>query len=113
MKTQWTLRVRLCALALAGIALAGVGTPARADDSATARPVPAANSAGGPMGPGPWSSKSPTWSLYHGGSGSSDDTMLFHTSDQQPARQMPMTHLGPGPWSSKSPFSGVYVGGSL
>lgn len=68
MKTQWTVRVRLCALALAGIALARGGIPARADDSATARPVPAANSAGGPTGPGPWSSKSPFSGVYVGGS---------------------------------------------
>jgi len=113
MKTQWTLRVRLCALAAAGLALTGVSTAVRADDSATAQPLAAVSSAGTLMGPGLWSVKSPFWGQFQNGSsfngsGSSDKAMLFHTSDQQAVQQVPIQRLGPGPWSVKSPFSGSY-----
>ncbi len=113
MKTQGTTRVRLCALAAAGIALAGVSTPVRADASAAAHIVAAVRNAGSLMGPGPWSSKSPYWGLYQSGTSLSDNTMLFHTSDQQPVQQVPIQRLGPGPWSVKSPTSGTYQSGSF
>lgn len=118
MKTQGTLQVHLCALAAAGLALMGINTAVRADELVTSQPTAAVSSAGTLMGPGLWSNKSPFWVQFHSrsgsnGSGSSDNTTLFHSSDQQAVQQVPIQRLGPGPWSVKSPFSGTYQGGAF
>lgn len=108
MNIQWISRVRLCTLAAAGIALAGVSTAVRADDQVGTRPVTALNGWNGKMRPGLGSVKTPflvVKSAQPQGSGS-DDTLYFHTSTGQAAEQAPIQHLGPGPGSVKSPFSG-------
>jgi len=108
MKTQWTTRVRLCALAAAGMALAGVNAPALADSQQDRRPVTALNGWNGRMGPGVGSVKTPflVVEIAQPLNAGLDDTMYFHTSTGQPVQQVPTTRMGPGLWSSKSPFSG-------
>lgn len=110
MKTLRTIRVRLTALAVAGLALAGgAGGSARADS----RPVMPLNGWNGRMGPGIGSTKSPFniaevgRPLGHG----ADDRTYFHTSTGRAIQQTLTVRQGPGPGSSKSPHSDPFNNG--
>lgn len=112
MKNQRTTRVRLAALAVAGLALTGIAsTPALAVDL---RPVMPLNGWNGKLGPGLGSVKTPFGVVEAARpvSSRSDDALYFHTSTGQPAQQVPITHMGPGPWSIKSPFNSLYTNGT-
>lgn len=111
MNTRFKSRVRLCALALAGLAVVGASAPVfGAQDN---RPVRALNGWSGKEGLGIGSSKTPFGIVEVGApvSASSDTSqqdLYFHTSTQQPVRQYRVIHQGPGNWTVKSPHGDSY-----
>jgi len=104
MNAQWTNRVRLIALATAGIAIAGTAAPAFAGASIDNRPVQAVNTQ---VGPGNGSPKTPAGVLQAATPlvRSQADALYFHASNSQKVQQTPISHSGPGLWSPKSPYS--------
>lgn len=104
MNARWTNRVRLIALATAGLAIAGAAAPAFAGSSIDNRPVQAVNTQ---VGPGNGSAKTPggvlqaTTPLVR----PQADALYFHASNGQAVQQQPVNHTGPGLWSPKSPYS--------
>lgn len=104
MNAQWTNRVRLVALATAGLAIAGAAAPVFAGSTIDNRPVQAANTQ---VGPGNGSQKTPAGVLVVATPlvRPQADALYFHASNGQAVQQTPISHSGPGLWSPKSPNS--------